>query len=75
LTHAVPIKPDDFAGYPDGWDELMTNEKQDDLALYAEIIRDNIRINQSVFVSHFNLRYPLFLNRDGYIARAIYEVP
>jgi hypothetical protein len=71
LTHAVPIKPDDFAGYPDGWDELMTNETQDDLALYAKILGDNIRINQSVFVSHFNLRYPLFLNRDAYIARAI----
>jgi hypothetical protein len=71
LTHAAPIKPDDFAGYPDGWDELMTNETQDDLALYAKILGDNIRINQSVFVGHFNLRYPLFLNRDGYIARAI----
>jgi hypothetical protein len=71
LTHAVPIKPDDFAGYPDSWDELMTNETQDDLALYAKIIGDNIRIDQSVFVSHFNLRYLLFLNRDAYIARAI----
>jgi hypothetical protein len=71
LTHALPIKPDDFAGYPDGWDELMTNKTQDDLALYAKIIRDNIRIDQSVFVSHFNLMYPLFLNRDAYIGRAI----
>ena len=49
----------------------MTNETQDDLALYAKIIGDNIRIDQSVFVSHFNLRYPLFLNRDAYIGRAI----
>jgi len=39
----------------------MTNKTQDDLALYAKIIRDNIRIDQSVFVSHFNLMYPLFL--------------
>jgi hypothetical protein len=53
----------------------MTNETQDDLALYAKIIGDNIRIDQSVFVSHFNLRYPLFLNRDAYIARTIQEVP
>jgi hypothetical protein len=66
LTHAVPIKPDNFAGYPDGWDELMTNETQNDLALYAEIIRDNIRINQSVFISHFNLEVPVvFKNRDA----------
>jgi hypothetical protein len=69
LTHAAPIKPDDFARYPDGWDELVTNETQDDLALYAKIISDNIRVDQSVFVSHFNLWYPLFLNRDAYIAR------
>jgi hypothetical protein len=71
LTHAVPIKPDDFAGYPNGWDELIPNETQNDLALYAKIIRDNIRIDQSVFVSHFNLRYPCFLNHDAYTARAI----
>jgi hypothetical protein len=49
----------------------MTNETQDDLALYAKIIGDNIRIDQSVFVSHFNLRYPLFLNPDACIERAI----
>jgi len=49
----------------------MTNKTQDDLALYAKIIRDNIRIDQSVFVSHFNLMYPLFLNRAAYIGRAI----
>ena len=49
----------------------MTNETQDDLALYAKIIGDNIRIDQSVFVGHFNLMYLLFLNRDAYIERAI----
>ena len=47
LAHAVQIKPDDFAGYPDGWDEPTACEPQDDLALYAKIIRDNIRIDQS----------------------------
>jgi hypothetical protein len=41
-AHAVQIKPDDFAGYPDGWNEPTASQPQDDLALYAKIIRDNI---------------------------------
>jgi hypothetical protein len=52
----VQIKPDDFAGYPDGWDEPPSSEPQDDLALNAKVIRDNIRIDQSISVNHFQVQ-------------------
>ena len=55
LAHPLSIKPDDFAGYPDGWNELLPSETQNDLALYAKVVRDSIRIDQSVFVSHLSV--------------------
>ena len=57
-THPGSIKPDEFTGKPDNRDKSLASKHKDFIPLYAKITRDNISIDQSVFLSHsIYLRY------------------